>query len=180
MSPVVLYDKQAGMIKQKRLRKTTAAEIASEGYVKLHHDFYSSRTADGHIPNIEFVGPNQPDISQSSLAAITPVDFKPKFANDTVAAVFTKGGAWPSWLALSAVGVMSGTPSGNGNSPTCWVICTEAGKGSAISNVFSVTISTLLAADAAKTTTLAPAKEAAPASEPAKTAKKTGNGGSGK
>jgi len=150
MSLVVLYDKPVGPTIQRRLRRTTAAEVASEGYVKLHHNFYSSRVADGPVPNITFVGPDQADITQVGLAAITPIDFKPKFANDTGAAVWSKGGAWPSWMALSAVGVASGTPSGIGNAPTCWVICTEAGKGSAISNVFAVTISSsgLVAADA--------------------------------
>jgi len=81
--------------------------------------------------------------------AMTPVDFKPKFNNDTGAAVWSKGGSWPAWLALSAVGVMSGTPPGAGSNPSCWVICTETGKGSAVSNVFSVTSTLTLTAAAA-------------------------------
>jgi len=89
--------------------------------------------------SIAFVGPPIANIAGATGVPITAVPTAGLFANDTGAAVFAKVGIWPSWLALSAIGTISGTPTGAGNHPNVQVSCTEAGKGGAVSNAFAVT-----------------------------------------
>jgi len=133
MSTVSIYNTKRG----RRLAKVTDLT----GLVKLHHNFYSSRPQDGFAgtePNPNFAGPDIPDINATVGTAITPIDCKALFSNDQGSAVWSKQGAWPAWLALSSVGVISGAnPTLTAPTP-CKVVCTQAPYGSGETNSFMV------------------------------------------
>lgn len=90
-----------------------------------------------------FIGPNIADINATAGVAITPIDCKPRFANDLgPAVVWSQVGAWPAWLTLDPVtGVISGaTPVSAANATGIQVQCQRGTFKPALSNAFNVTV----------------------------------------
>ncbi len=90
----------------------------------------------------DFVGPNIDDIALRVDAAMTPVSYAGRFTAPNPLTYAITGGSLPPGLALSASGVLSGTPTVVGIYTGIVVHATD-GTDTADSNAFSITVSSL-------------------------------------
>jgi hypothetical protein len=90
------------------------------------------------VGQLAYNGTPIPNIVGTNGVAITPINASLSFANNS-GALYSKGGGWPSWLALNpTTGVITGTAQSNVNSASSFVIATRADE-TALTPNFTVT-----------------------------------------